>query len=258
MPAELERDQPGEPSRALGFWRRQFHLPATTPQLAFDLLLGIIAPVACLIEDPGVFHRSGLPGTTLLSHYWLFAYLEIGMSIAALAYYLLARRASAFLAGILFAGAAFAIAVGVIMFPLTLVAVFMLIGILGLTPFFTALAFLRNASRCWVRSGTRTRLSSAIVAAACGAVVTLGLALGIHLETVRIANRALVLLQSGSDVEFAQAVQALKWVKYAVDPDNIVIAYANTKDDQQRYRLSRAYQAITGERIEDRLARLND
>lgn len=244
-----------ESTKAIGFWKRQYQLPATRPQVGFDVLFGIIAPVACLIWDPGIFHGGNL--LELLSRLWLFAYLEIGISIAGLAYYLLARRASSFLAGILFAGAAFALAVGVVIFPLAIVGISAIIGVFGLTPFLTAFVFLRNARRCWGRSAAPARLSAVVVATS-AAVLSLSAAMGIHLETVRISNRALVMLQSGSDTDFAHAVKTLKWIRFAVDADDMVIAYANTKDVKQRERISRAFQQVTGERIEDRVARLND
>src|SRR6059036_1217018 len=37
------------------FWKRQFLGPATTPQIIFDVVFGIVGPVLCFVFDPVVF-----------------------------------------------------------------------------------------------------------------------------------------------------------------------------------------------------------
>jgi hypothetical protein len=257
MPRALETDRPSESTKALGFWDRQTGLPATRRQVAFDLFFGVAAPIACLIMDPGIFSWGGLPGTSRLTHFQIFAYLEIGICIAALIFYLVTRRASAFLAGILFIGSVFSLAVGFIILPLTLVGVFMLIGVLGFTPFFTSYVFLRNARRCWVQSAPKSVPTASLTAMA-AAVLALMLPLGVQFETVRITNRALVVLQTGSEQEADQAIKTLKFTRFAIDTDQLAILYGNTPDKKRRERLARAYHEITGQRIHDRLEVLSD
>ena len=82
--------------------------------------------------------------------------------------------------------------------------------------------------------------------------------LGVQFETVRITGRALVMLQTGSEQEADHAIRTLKFTRFAIDTDQLAIIYGNTEDKRQRERLARAYHEITGERIEDRLAALND
>ena len=164
MPAALGTDRPPGSTKAPGFWKRQIGLPATRLQVVFDLFLGAVAPILCLFMDPGIFRWGGLPGTSRLTHFQIFAYLEIGICIAALIFYLVTRRGSAILAGILYIGSAFSLAVGIIILPLTLVGIFMLIGFLGLTPFFTGYVFQRNARRCWRQSAPK-RVPTAILTA---------------------------------------------------------------------------------------------
>src|ERR1700686_4430396 len=126
-----------------GFWARQSELPPTAVQGGFDVLLGIVTPLLCLFFDP-VF-SGDLLGSSLLNSFRMFAYIEVGTGIAALGIYLLTRRASALLAGILSSGAIFAFGLGIFIFPLTFWGLFFLFGIFGLTPFFTGFVFLRNA-----------------------------------------------------------------------------------------------------------------
>jgi hypothetical protein len=252
MPAALT-DRPAESSQAHGFWKRQSGLPATRWQVVFDILFGAAAPILCLIMDPGIFRWGGLPGTSRLAHFGIFSYFEIAINIAALLFYLVTRRASSFLAGILFTGAVFSLAVGVLILPLTVAGIFVLIGFLGLTPFFTAYVFLRNARRCWSQPARRRFLT-----AASAALLTLMVPLGLQLQTVRITSRALVMLQTGSEQDADHAVQTLKLTRFALNTDELAILYGNTADQKKRERLARAYHEITGEKIEDRLATLND
>ncbi|HEY6971370.1 MAG TPA: hypothetical protein VJA94_19330 [Candidatus Angelobacter sp.] len=257
MPVVLETGPPVKPTKASGFWKRQYELLATGWQIAFDLTFGVFAPIICLYMDPGIFRWSDLPGNSLLSHFSFFAYLEIGIGIVALSFFLITHRASLFLAGVLYAGAIFSVAVGIMIFPLTIVAIFALIGLLGLTPFFTAFVFLRNARRCWFQA-IQSRAASAFPIAVLAATLTLVMPLLAQLEIFRITSHALVMLQSGTDQEADRAIHTLKLTRFAINTDRLAIAYGNTDDKKQRERLARAFHEITGGKIADRLADLND
>src|SRR5437879_4299486 len=111
---------PVDSANALGFWKKQFQLPGTPFQSAFDICFGLIAPILCVIYDPAVFRSDGSRLFESLNALWLFAYLEIGIGVMALGYYLLVRRASMFLSGVLYAGALFSLLLGLAMLPLTL------------------------------------------------------------------------------------------------------------------------------------------
>jgi hypothetical protein len=257
MPTEVEEIQAAKSSASSGFWKRQFGLRLTPWQIAFDVMLGAVAPVICLIMDPGIFRWGGLPGMSRLTHLGLFAYLEIGICIAALCFYLMTRRASPFLAGILYAGSAFSLLVGIILLPLSIVGILFLIGFLGFTPFFTSFVFLRNARRCRATS-RQSSFPSAILVLASAAVLTLMVPLGIHFEVVRSVDRAVAMLQTGTDQEAERAVHTLKLTRLVINADRLAIAYGNTGDKKLRERLARAFHEITGENVEDRLAALSD
>lgn len=57
------------------FWAHQFPPEATSSQLAFDVLFGVVGPVLCFIFDPIVFRSGGVWGKPLLADYQLVAYL---------------------------------------------------------------------------------------------------------------------------------------------------------------------------------------
>src|SRR6478735_10105913 len=76
-------------------------------------------------------------------------YCAISLGMIALAYHLRARGPSAYLAGVLLAATLFATGLGLVMLPTSILGtLFAGIGVLGLSPFLTALVF-----------GARTRLA---------------------------------------------------------------------------------------------------
>ena len=76
------------PGEKVGFWRRQFEATVTRPQIIFDIVFGVIAPILCFVFDPLVF-RNGFGGPALLSDYRNFVYLFSGLQIDLLCFWLL-------------------------------------------------------------------------------------------------------------------------------------------------------------------------
>jgi len=256
--AESMNTDAGTSDNSTGFWKRQFQLPPTPLQNVFDVCVGIIAPILCVIFDPAVFRSDGLFGGGVLNDFRLYAYTEIAIGIGALAYFLLTRRASALLAGTLYGGALFSGLLGLLMLPLTLLGLLILIGIFGLMPFFSAFVMERNASRCWRESSTHTVRFKALRTAALAALLALGLPLAAQFAIFEIAGRAMAALQTGSEQKYAGAVRTLKLLKFDAKTDEIVFAYQRATESKQRERLAQAYQAITGRDIVERLTELND
>src|SRR5687768_16743997 len=131
------------------FWSRQFASTPTTPQLIFDVTLGLLAPVLCFYFDPVVF-QGNLIGP-LYSGYQLFAYsitaIAICMLMVWLAFGRRLRSFGALLSGFLYAGAVFSVVIGVAILPISVIGLMMIIGVFGFTPFFTAFAYWRNGRR---------------------------------------------------------------------------------------------------------------
>jgi hypothetical protein len=242
---------------APGFWSRQFRSPATRKQRVFDFCFGIVAPVLCVIFDPVVFTPGAMGLTGSLYGWRVFGYAEIVIGVILLAYYLLTQRSSSWLAGALLSGALFALVVGIVLLPLTLLGMFILIGFFGLTPFLTAFVFLRNGYRCWQESTARRPATRGVPVAVVAAVLVCGIPLALQVGLSAFADRAISGLQSESDQEFAQAVRSLKRIHLVLDEDKIVSLYRHA-DARHRERLSAAYREITGRSIEDRIVELND
>jgi hypothetical protein len=57
-----------------GFWQRQFSANVTRQQMTFDVIMGIFAPILCIILYPVVFNDQhnlnlGVPIPTLMRSY---------------------------------------------------------------------------------------------------------------------------------------------------------------------------------------------
>lgn len=137
-----------------GFWHRQFREKATYKQKRFDLIFGVVLPVVCFFFDPLVFRSEmrGL-GDASLGAYKPFAYiLSFSLVMGVLAFLLFGEKLkwmNGFLSGLFFLGSAVSLAVGIFLFPFSLLGMIVLIGVLGFTPFFSAFVYARNAVRAY-------------------------------------------------------------------------------------------------------------
>lgn len=113
-------------------------------------LAGVVGPTFCLIFDPFVF-RGGLYGGrgTLQDVFRPFFYGFMGLEMFLMTAWLVARPSSprlcALVAGAFGLGALYALGVGLVLLPLSVIGLMFGIGIFGFIPFFTAHAYYRQA-----------------------------------------------------------------------------------------------------------------
>ncbi len=135
------------------FWKRQFKKEGTKPQIIFDWTFGIVMPVICFAFDPLIFKSEGLFINSYLGFMKPFAYLLSFVSIMALMAWLIwgarLKWLNGFLAGLFLAGGLTSALVGIVMLPVSLLGLLILVGILGFTPFFTSIVYLRNGIRAY-------------------------------------------------------------------------------------------------------------
>lgn len=133
------------------FWRRQFQATVTAAQQKFDWLFGVVMPLICFAFDPIVFYASD--GGGILTNYTIFSYILSIVSIMSMAAWLIWRERlgwlTPFIAGLFLTGSLVSLVVGMIIFPISLLATIFLIGALGFTPLFTAFVYFRNAIRAF-------------------------------------------------------------------------------------------------------------
>lgn len=133
------------------FLGRQFYLEPTVRQQKFDWTFGVGMPLVCVAADPIVFNSFVGPEDAILGQYKVFAYLLSSVSIMSMAAWLLwgqkLGELRPYLGGLFLAGSVILLSVGVILFPFSLIGMFLLIGFLGFTPLFSSFVFFRNGVR---------------------------------------------------------------------------------------------------------------
>ncbi|MDB5310198.1 MAG: hypothetical protein JWO38_4400 [Gemmataceae bacterium] len=243
--------------------------PAPTPGraalwLGVDLTFGFALPAVCLALDPLVF-RGGLGGRPLLGPYAVAGYTAVAVGMAALAVWLLSGRPAALLAGVLAGGAGFALGLGLLLLPFTLIGLLVLIGFLGFTPFLTGGVFARHAYRAWraARSGSGPGSPAVPAWAAVGLAVAVGLPCLAQERFDGYVRWATSRVRSEDSVEADAGVRAFERLAPLgrVSPDFfdwLVLEYEREGDDGRRERLAEAYRRLTGQDAGSRLAVLRD
>jgi len=150
----LELTENKTPAKRPGFLQRQFSETSTLSQKRFDWTFGVALPIVCIAADPIVFRSwmFGDPSDALLKEYKVFCYVLSSVSILAMTAWLLwgskLGELRPFLGGLFLVAAAISTMVGIIIFPFSALGVlFAGFGLLGFTPLFSGLIFLRNSYR---------------------------------------------------------------------------------------------------------------
>lgn len=245
-----------------GFWRRQFSGDPTPGQRTFDLLLGAVFPIGCLVFDPIVFRNLVMGGGGYLAEYRIAAYIFIGFEILILGLWLLTgsrfRGASGLVSGALFCGSLGGMALGLAILPLSLFGVMFLFGILGFTPFLTSFVFLRNGIRSARLARTHVRIPGAAILLVCGALSVAALPVAGNMMAHRMIERSLSEITDGDGAGEEGAIARLRWLGPLAGLDRFVSKYRAEEDPDRRDRLARAYLKITGHEITSRQAGMVD
>jgi len=247
-----------ERATTTGFCRQSQTAP-TRRQTVFDIVFGILAPIACVIVDRILFEDLLLFGGvgSFFGQFVAFIYLFMAVAITALGIRLATGARSVVLAGVLWAGFAFATCMGIVLLPLALATLHVGIGFLALTPLFTGFVFLRNGVRSF--KGARTRRSWIGIALATAAF-------GMTILIPRVADRqlgkmtteAINVITSGRSEQIDSAVRRLKLLHRVKSIDPLVQKYAEMSEERDKKAIAQAYAAITGEDIERRLSTMRD
>jgi hypothetical protein len=140
------------PAKRPGFLKRQFSELPTRSQKKFDWAYGVVLPIICIAADPIVFRSSiGLTVNNEFAKYKVFCYALSSVSILAMTAWLLwgnkLGELRPYLGGLFLAAAGISTTVGIFLFPISLLASVVGIGLLGFTPLFSGFVFLRNSFR---------------------------------------------------------------------------------------------------------------
>ena len=229
-----------------GFWQRQFSVNITQQQMTFDVIMGIFAPILCLILDPVVFNE-------LLSSSIKLVYIIIGLEIVTLALCLIfgthIKPFAGFMGGILLSGALFAFVIGIFLLPLSFLGLIFIIGILGFTPFLTAFVFLRNGVRVLEQANEKMSVTSLIM----GISLVVAIQGGIQWSKIISESKP---FPTSTDISISSA-QLKSWCTDTY-LDEIVLIYGKETEPATKETIAKLYQEITGKDIEDRLWVLSD
>lgn len=242
-------------AKRISFWQRQSTLTPTNKQQVFDIILGIILPIACLVFDPIIF-KSGTLNDGLLSKINLFAYTFCAVEILTLIGWLLFGKAlknikavGEIVAGILYSGAICSLILALLMTPISVVGLIILIGIFGFTPYFSAFTYLRQGRRIFKNSSNivpEKRILLVIV----GIIVSLIIPFMVHMTIKVPINRSLNIILKNDKAHTEEAIKTLKRYRTLANTRAIYLAYhsyQNRENKDLRESLAYAYKEITGE-----------
>ena len=259
----MDNSYVNQPWKKASFWRRQYASEVTTPQVAYDLIFGVVFPILCFIFDPIVFAADASRFEIIpVSQYKWFVYLFSALSIITLVVWMLANRfvksGGGIIAGILLSAAACSFVIGIVILPLSLLGLMFVIGVLGFIPFFTAFVYLRNGIRALNITEPLVSRPALVGTLLFGALLVLGPPYAAHASINYMVTQAINDLTSADPVAVDHAVRRLKWIGWSGDTDELVWAYSREQDQARRQNLARAYKEITGNDIDTRLAILRD
>lgn len=215
----------------------------------FDILFGIALPLVCFVADPGILRGDMALGPPMLRSVAAGIYVFIVPAMLLLAIWLAFRRGAILLAGPLLAGGVVALGIGVVLLPMSLLMSLALIGLLGLVPLGTALAFFRNG----LAALRAARATAAPVLVGVVATVLAFAALGLPvLAQVSINERTRAALDAALSKDAsreARAVARLKSFGWLAPVDEFVSAWEASIDPVERAHLERVWREVTGDSL---------
>jgi hypothetical protein len=226
--------------------RDRFARPPSTRARWLLAIAGGCLPIVCLVFDPIVFRAS--PSSLIAQNasfgaYRAFGYVATVLACALLLRAVLSRRIATPETGMLYGAAAVSLTLGILLLPLALFgAVFEPIALLGFSPLLAAAAYARFGGYHHVAQ--RQRLFSR--AALLGALLFVAIPASVQIGTNAAVESAIATANA----------PVLRLLGPLYDAGILVRRYTATESSAERQRLSVAYQAMTGQMIEIRLAQI--
>ena len=250
-------------NRKAGFWRRQFSDTATRPQIAFDVIFGIVMPILCFYFDPGVFRSEYGNGHYFsIGQYVMVVYIFSATAITCLALWLAFpqqfARYAPIIAGAFTPAAVFSFIVGVLMLPITLIGLIFIIGVLGFVPFATGIVYLRNVKRVLNAPTLDLKIQKPVSMILAAALVTMLAPIVIQWQVSETVDRSMNEIVNNNIPTNESAVKTVKYLRWFANTDEIAQVYTLETNNERKERLARIYREITGKDINARLVRLND
>lgn len=249
--------RPTVPAAArVDFWRRQLLPRITVAQTLFDLIFGVALPIVCLVLDPGII-RSNSFQPQAWRGYGPFAYPFLGLAMVCLVFWLVWRRGARLLSGMFTTFALFALGLGMVLLPLTLVGLLFVIGVLGLCPFSAAFVYGRNAVRAGQQAREKARPGAVVGWAVLGAGLSLLPLAPATYAGLRFRSALSEILAADPSTR-QEAAASLRRFAFGGDPDLLLDAYEKTRNAATQEVIARTYKDITRQSLQEALLERED
>lgn len=248
----LDDEKPIEVQKS--FWTRQFQEQPTNSQTTFDLIYGVLLPIACFLFDPLVF-KGDWWGAAMLGTYKPFAYILSFTSIMSMLAWLIWRDrlkgVAAPLAGLFAVSGIVSLIIGIIIAPLSLLGLIVLIGALGLTPLFSSIVYLRNAVRAYHAAKPFTDQTVRIYSVGLAALFAVVIPYVVNVEL----ENAMGDIKHGNDSAFRSGTWKLRMAAPLVNFDYLALYYHRLPDEKQMTpeaaKIAEFYEEMTGREMEE-------
>jgi hypothetical protein len=217
---------------------------------------GIAVPIAMVVLDPAVFKSTvSLVGPPILGRFKAAGYTGIALGVGVMVIALMSTRSRALVSGALAGGCAFSLALGVAILPFSLLgALFLGVGLLGLSPFLSAVTFGWRARRSYREAPRLHRHAMA----ALGLLIFVAVPLGFHHLVSSSYRSAVDCLLSNRADGVVQGIAKLRPWSLLVDSDQLVLLWRSQMDVRAQQRVAAAYQGVFGGDISERANEMTD
>jgi hypothetical protein len=226
--------------------RDRFVRPPSTRARWLYAIAGGCLPIVCLLFDPIIFR--GNPDSVATQNasygaYRAFGYVATVLACALLLRAVLSRRIATLETGMLYGAAAVSLTLGILILPLALFGSFFEpIALLGFSPLLASAAYARYSGYHHVAQHQRLLSPAALL----GALLFLAIPTSVQLGTNAAVESAIATANA----------PVLRRLAPLYDAEILVRRYTATESSAEQQRLAAAYEAMTGEMIEIRLAQI--
>lgn len=245
-----------------GFWKRQFDEESTNSQKRFDWIFGVSLPAICFFFDPIVFESQTL-GKAFLGNYKPFAYVLCYLSLFAMSLWLglggKLKWLNAFFGGLFLVGGIVSLIVGVILIPFSLLGLVLVVGVLGFTPLFTSIVYLRNSVRAFRAAKPFVENKKLIASYSAAAILGLIIPLTINIQI----RKNLQQIVNGDIEDVYSNAQTLRFFAPIVNFDLLEMHYyrgiksENAENAEKMQAITEIYHNLTGKDINKELMRFD-
>lgn len=219
-------------------------------------IAGVIWPLLMVLLDPAVFRSTVFGvGSPILGPIKAFGYVGMAVGIATLIVSIVRQRSRAALAGCLAGGCVLSVGLGIVLLPFSLLGtLFFGVGLLGLSPFLSALVFGRWSHRMLRRALPRHRMLEATA----GFLLFFAIPVGVQRASSVDRDRAVADILSGRPQRVERGITRLERWRFLVDVDPMVELWSDQREGESKKALASAYQRVTGRDIAARASELAD